>query len=397
MRRREPQRSLPRLRGRDRERAATRTEFATTLSPPLPRKRGREQTAVAAADAHNCNSARPHLHGRWFAILVLLTLSSPALAQPRVDFAGKTITIISGFGAGGGYDIYAQLVARHLGAQLPGKPNVIVRSMPGAGGLNATNFVFNVAPKDGTALGVVPQTVAIAQAMGESGVRYDVRKFNWIGRANSNVEVQQTWHTSAVKTIEDAKTKPVILGGTGPESSSVVFPRILNAMFGMKFRVVAGYEGVNMVSLAMERGEIEGILRPWTVTKTVHPDWLRDGKINLIVQYALVRHPEIPNVPAVVDLATDDEQRAILGLYASGSDIGRAILAPPGVPAETVAALRAGFTAAITSPALREEAQKSRTDLDPLSGEALQALVTRSVEVTPRVVETAKTFSAAPR
>src|SRR5262249_16294568 len=152
---------------------------------------------------------------------------------------------------------------------LPGRPNVIVRTMPGAGGLNGTQHLYNVAARDGTVLGVVPQTVAIAQALGEPGLRYDARAFNWIGRGHSNVDVQQAWHAAPVKTIEDARSKEIIVGATGPESSSVVFPRILNAMFGMRFKVVAGYEGVNMVSIAMERGEVEGMLRPWAVTKTV--------------------------------------------------------------------------------------------------------------------------------
>src|SRR3954470_2172520 len=196
-------------------------------------------------------------HMRTFASLLIggcAVLSSAAHAQPRIDFAGKTVTIISSFGAGGGYTTYADLLARHLGVQLPGRPSVIVKTMPGAGGLNGTNYLANVAPRDGMVLGVVPQTVAIAQALGEPGVRYDVRAFNWIGRVNSNVEVQQTWHTSPVKSIADARTHEAILAGTGPQSSSVVFPRILDAMFGMKFRVVTGYEGVNMATLAMERG-----------------------------------------------------------------------------------------------------------------------------------------------
>ena len=233
----------------------------------------------------------------------LACFTATAKAQPRVDFAGKTVTIVSSFSAGGGYTIYADIVARHLGVHRPGRPNVIVKTMPGAGGLNGTQHLFNVAARDGTVLGVVPQVVAIAQALGDGSQRYDVRAFSWIGRVNSNVEVQQAWHTATVKTIDDARTKEIIVGGTGPESSSVVFPRILNAMFGMKFKVVAGYEGGNMASIAMERGEVEGMVRPWSVIKTVRPEWLRDGKINLLVQYALARHPELARVPAEIGRA----------------------------------------------------------------------------------------------
>ena len=269
--------------------------------------------------------------------------------------------------------------------------------MPGAGGMNGTQHLFNVAARDGSVLGVVPQTVAIAQALGTGTLRYDAPAFNWIGRVNSNIEVQQTWHTAAVKTIEDARSKEVVVGGTGPESSSVVFPRILNAMFGMKFKVVAGYEGVNMVSIAMERGEVQGMVRPWSITKTVRPEWLREGKINLLVQYALERHPEIPNVPAVVDLAQTPEQRQVLGLYASGSAIGRSIVAPPSVPAETVAVLRRPFMATMRDPALFADVAKSGIDIDPLAGDRLQEIVRQAVMVPPRVVEQAKHLSAPPR
>jgi tripartite-type tricarboxylate transporter receptor subunit TctC len=328
------------------------------------------------------------------AVAVLAADSLAAHARPITDFAGKTVTIVSSFGPGGGYTLYAELVARYLGAHLPGRPAVVVKTMPGAGGMNGTSHLANVAARDGTVLGVVPQTVAIAQALGQKGLRYDARAFNWIGRINSNVEVQQTWHTAPVKTIADARFKEVIVGGTGPQSSSVVFPRILNAMFGMKFKVVAGYEGVNMVSIAMERGEVQGMVRPWSITKTVRPEWLREKKINLLVQYAVARHPELGSVPAVVDLALTDEQRQILSLYASGSSIGRSIVAPPGVPAETIAVLRTAFTRTMQDPALVADVRKSGTDIDPLAGDKLQEIVRRAVDVPSAVVEKARRAAA---
>jgi len=168
-------------------------------------------------------------------------------------------------------------------------------------------------------------------------------------------------------------------------------------MFGMKFKVVAGYEGVNMVSIAVERGEVEGMVRPWSITKTVRPEWLRDGKINLLVQYALARHPELPNVPAVVDLAQTMEQRQVLGLYASGSDIGRSILAPPGLAAETVATLRKAFMETMQDPALLAEVGRSGVDTDPLAGDKLQEIVRQAVDVPPQVIETARSFSTSSR
>jgi tripartite-type tricarboxylate transporter receptor subunit TctC len=324
-------------------------------------------------------------------LLACLALAIPVsgAAQPA-DFTGKTLTIISSFGPGGGYSTYADVLARHLGEHLRGRPTITVKSMPGAGGLNGTNFLYNVAPRDGSVLGVIPQTVAIAQALGAAQVRYDVRKLNWIGRLNSNVEVEQSWHTSKVKTIQDARTNPIIVAGTGPDSSSVVFPRLLNALFGMKFKIVAGYEGVNMASLAMERGEVEGVVRPWAITKTSHPDWLRDNKINLLVQYTQQRHPELGQVPAVVELSTEIDQRQILALYASGSEIGRSIVAPPGVSADVLAQLRLAFTEAMQDAVLLDDVQKSGMDIDPMAGQELQALVGRSVDVSPDILDQAR-------
>jgi tripartite-type tricarboxylate transporter receptor subunit TctC len=327
------------------------------------------------------------------AVTVAAFSYSNANAQSRVDFAGKTVTVLSSFGSGGGYDIYGRLYAAHAGKHLPGNPTVVVRNMPGAGGMVGTNYLYNVAPKDGTMMGVVPQTVAIAHVLGASGVKYDVGKFNWIGRINSNAEVEQTWHTSAVKVIADAKTHQAVLAGTGPDSSSVVFPRILNDLFGMKFKVVPGYEGGNMATLAMERGEVDGIVRPWAVTKTVHPEWLRDKTINLLVQYSVERHHELPDVPAVADLAENESQRQILGLYASGSDIGRAIVAPPDLAAPTLAALRAAFQDTMKDPAFLKDIEDNKLDFDPLSGERLQEIVRRVEGVPPAVIETARKYS----
>lgn len=333
-------------------------------------------------------------HTRAPVLVSFLALAIPdsATAQ-KTDFTGKTLTIISSFGPGGGYTTYGDLLARYFGKHLAGNPTVIVKNMPGAGGLNGTNYLYNVAPKDGTVLGIIPQTVAIAQALGATQVKYDVGLFNWIGRLNSNVEVEQSWHSAKVKKIEDAKIDQIIVAGTGPDSSSVVFPRLLNALFGMKFKIVSGYEGVNMVSVAMERGEVEGVVRPWAITKTSHPEWIKDHKINLLVQYTEQRHPELGQVPAVVELAATPEQRDILTLYASGSEIGRSIVAPPGVTANVVSDLRLAFTETMRDPALLQEIQKTNMDIDPMPGQDLQALITHAVDVSPQIIAQAKRLS----
>lgn len=331
--------------------------------------------------------------------LALLAFSGAAFApqnaqaQTPADFTGKTITIIVGFPPGGDYDAYTRLTATHLGRYLKGNPTVVVQNMPGAGGVVAANYVFNIAPKDGTVLGVPPQTAAIAQLTGATGVKYNVGQFNWVGRVNSNVEVQQVWHTSAVKTISDARQHEVVVAGTGPDSSSVVFPNLLNKMFGMKFKVVPGYQGVNMATLAVERGEAAGFTRPWSLSKTSHPEWLSEKKINTIVQYVVTRHPELTDVPAVVELAENALQKEILGLYASGAEIGRSMLAPPGVGAPVLQALRKAFSATMVDSRFVEDVRKSGLDFSPMGGEALQAVVDQAQRIPADVIEAAKSLT----
>ena len=314
-----------------------------------------------------------------------LALAPAALADEIPDFHGKTVTIISSFEAGGPYDFYSRLVGRHIGAYLPGNPNVIVQNMPGAGGLRGANYLYKVAAKDGTVMGVVSQTVAVGQVLATTpGIQYDARKYNWIGRINSNVEVEHSWAASGFKSIEDAKRREVIVAGTGPTSSSVVFPRLMNELIGTKFKVVTGFQGPTSAQLALERGEVEAIVKPWSSIKVGSADLLRDKKINLIVQYTRERHRELPDVPAVVDLAQDDTQRQIFGLFAGGSALGTALLAPPGLPDSVTAALRKAFDEMMhDDPALRDEIQRTGVDVDPLTGAELQKVVESTFVIRP--------------
>ncbi len=324
-----------------------------------------------------------------------LALAPAALADEIPDFHGKTVTIISSFEAGGPYDFYSRLVGRHIGAHLPGNPNVIVQNMPGAGGLRGANYLYNVAAKDGTVMGVVSQTVAVGQVLATTpGIQYDARKYNWIGRINSNVEVEHSWAASGFKSIEDAKRREVIVAGTGPTSSSVVFPRLMNELIGTKFKVVTGFQGPTSAQLALERGEVEAIVKPWSSIKVGSADLLRDKKINLIVQYTRERHRELPDVPAVVDLAQDDTQRQIFGLFAGGSALGTALLAPPGLPDSVTAALRKAFDEMMhDDPALRDEIQRTGVDVDPLTGAELQKVVESTFVIRPDVLDQARKLS----
>jgi tripartite-type tricarboxylate transporter receptor subunit TctC len=330
----------------------------------------------------------------WSLCVLALVSRAPALAEDAPDLKGRTVTIVASFEAGGPYDFYSRLVARYLGAHLPGNPNVIVQNMPGAGGLRGANYLYNVAARDGTVLGVVSQTVAVGQVLATTpGIQYDARKFAWIGRINSNVEVEHTWHASGVRSIEDAKTREVIVAGTGPTSSSVVMPRLMNELIGTKFKVVTGFAGPTSAQLALERGEVEGIVKPWSSIKVGSADWLRDKKIHLIVQYTRERHRKLADVPAVVDLAQDDQQRQIFALFAGGAALGTALLAPPGVPDATVAAMRKAFDAAMHDPALLEDVRRSGVDIDPLAGAELAKVVESTFVIRPVVLERARKLS----
>src|SRR5215510_14758765 len=292
-----------------------------------------------------------HARARLAFALVLVALAQTsgrnARAQDGAEFRGKTITIVASFEAGGPYDFYSRLIARHLGGHLPGSPAVVVQNMPGAGGLRGANYLYNVAARDGTALGVVSQTVAVGQVLGTTpGIQYDARRYSWIGRINSNVEVQHTWHASGGRSIDDAK-----------------------------------------------RREVVGIVKPWSSIKVGSADWLRDGKINLIVQYTRERHRELPQVPSIVDLGQDATQRQIFALYAGGAALGTALLAPPGVPERTLTLLRQAFIAAMRDSALIDEVGKSGVDIDPLPGADLQGVVDATFVIAPDVLDRARKLS----
>jgi tripartite-type tricarboxylate transporter receptor subunit TctC len=327
----------------------------------------------------------------WLVALAIVASAVPACAQDAPDFKGKTVTIVASFEAGGPYDFYARLVGRYIGAHLPGSPNVIVQNMPGAGGLRGANYLYNVAPKDGTAMGVVSQTVAVGQVLAITpGIQYDARKFTWVGRINANVEVEHSWTASGFTSIDVARKRQVIVAGTGPTSSSVVMPHLMNELIGTKFKVVTGFQGPTSAQLALERGEVEAIVKPWSSIKVGSADWLRDKKITLIVQYTHERHRELPNVPAIVDLAQDDTQRQIFALYSGGAPLGTALVAPPGLPAATAVALRTAFDDTMRDPALLSEVKKAGVDIDPVPGKALQEIVGHTFDIAPDVLEKAR-------
>lgn len=325
------------------------------------------------------------------ALAALSALPTPTAAQTAERFyEGRTLNMIIGFDVGGGYDLYARLAARHLSRHVTGKPNVVAQNMPGAGGLSAMNHLYKVAAKDGSVIGAIHSNIALGQLLGGLNIEYDARKFNWLGRMTSTIDVHYAWYTTPVKSLADVKARETIVAATGPASNSTIYPRVLNELMGTRFRVIGGFKGTNDANLAMERGEVEAVLKPWEGVKSGDAAWLRDKKITLFVQYGLNRHPDLPNLPTVVESMDNDEQRQIMRLFVSTSEIGRSLLMPPEVPADRVAALRSGFNAMVKDAAFRAEADKLQMEIDPLSGEAMQSVIAQTFDMSPALVERAR-------
>lgn len=328
-------------------------------------------------------------------ILAVIPFALTAATQAaNIDFHGRTITIAVAFEAGGPYDLYARLIARHLGEHLPGNPNVLVQNMAGAGGLTGINFLYNGAPKDGTTIGVVSQTVAIGQALGVTpGIKYDVRKIAWLGRITSNVETQHSYTRFGFTDFNMAREREVIVAGTGPTSSSFIFPKLLNETIGTRFKVVTGYPGPQSAQLAMQRGEVAAIVKPWSSIKATELESIRNGDISLIMQYTRQRHPELPDVPAVVDVAQTPEQRELFGLFASGSALGTSVAAPPDLDPAIVDLWRKALAETLASQQLTQDAGQANMDIDALSGNDLTEIVDHTFDISPQTLEHARRFA----
>jgi tripartite-type tricarboxylate transporter receptor subunit TctC len=320
------------------------------------------------------------------ALIVQGTCATHAQPDPAAAFfRGKTVTVLVGYQAGGGYDLYARVVAQFLGRHIPGQPTVIVQNMPGAGGLRAARNLATVAAKDGTMVGMLAQTLPFDTVLGYTP-DVDAGRLTWIGRAAMNVEVGVALAKSGIASIEDARKREVASGGTGGTASSTVVPFLLNKLAGTRFKLVAGYKSANEVLLAMERGEVDMVGATGISTVIAkHGERLKDGTVRLIYQSALTRHPEIPKVPTIGELGTGDTERQILDLFSSGSAIGRALTAPPGLPPDRAAALRRAMAATLADPEFVAFARKSNLMLEPGSAEELDGIV-RKVLATPKSV-----------
>ncbi|MEA2939035.1 MAG: hypothetical protein QOC56_2539 [Alphaproteobacteria bacterium] len=319
-----------------------------------------------------------------FALATLAALAADAAVAQQ--FRGKTIRIIVGSAAGGGYDANARLVARHLGARLAGHPTVIVSNMPGASGAQAANYLYLTAPKDGTVLGTFNKSLPSYQAVGQAGVRFKAEELSWLGCLSQTVDTVVVWHTTGVKTIEDAKARPVIMGALTRIGTMWAYPALLNALLGTRFRIVTGYESGTHINLAMEKGEIEGRgSNPWSSWKATSPDWIRDRKIVPIVQIGLSKDADLPDVPLLTELAQGEEQSRIFA-FASSEAMDRPFAAPPGLAPEILAELRGAFDLMVRDPAFIEDARKAALDLDPLPGAKVADIVRGVVNTPPDVI-----------
>jgi tripartite-type tricarboxylate transporter receptor subunit TctC len=318
-------------------------------------------------------------------------LAAPrAGAQPTADYyKGKQVELIVGSEVGSGYDTYARVFGKNLGRHLPGAPAIVVKNMPGAVSRQATNYIYNIAPKDGTSIGAMIHGIVIDQLLGAAGVRYDTRKLTWLGSITRDLIVGVVWHTSPVKSVEDAMKHEVIVGGV---ADSLVYARLMNAVLGTKFKIITGYRGGAAHSQAMERGEIEGRMGwAWASMMSGNPEWLRDHKINVIVQFATSPHPAVPKVPVITDFVHNDDDRALLELVFSRQTLGKPVIAPPGLQPEVAAMLRKGFDDTMRDPGFKADMEKARLDLSPMSGAEVDALVERLFKTPAAIIDRAKT------
>lgn len=318
------------------------------------------------------------------AILAAGPIAPVHAASPVEDFyKGKSITIYVGFGPGGSYDYYPRAFARYMGKYIPGNPTITVQNMPGAGSMLAANYVFNVAPKDGTALGVGAQTMMVEEAMGGSAVKYKSVELTWIGRMTSVLEVMVVRSGAQAKSVADMTKFETVAGGTGPASPTEGYPRLLNKFGGAKFRIVSGYKGTTDIMLAMDRGEIDAVENSMASIVRTRSDDLKSGKLWILVQAALQRSPSLPNIPTLVEFGKDEKSKAALEFYTSSAAVSRSLFATPGIPPERVKALRDAFNATAKDAGLLADVAKAKVEFEPETGEYLQELA-RKVIATPK-------------
>jgi tripartite-type tricarboxylate transporter receptor subunit TctC len=331
-----------------------------------------------------------------FLTAAMAAVFAPAFAfsanaqDPAAFYRGKSLDLNIGYSAGGGYDLYARLLGRHLGDHIPGKPTVVPKNMEGAGSLRLANYLYTAAPRDGSAIGAVSRGAAFDPLLDAQGAQYDASKFSWIGSANNEVSVCVALTSSGIGKFEDLLTKTLTVGSTGAADDTAQIPFIINAVLGTKFKVVTGYPGTNDVSLALERGEVQGRCGwSWSSIKTTRPDWIASKKIVVLAQVSLSKHPDLPDVPLIIDLARTEEERQIFKLFCARQVMGRPYVAPPGIPADRLATLRHAFDETMADKAFIDDAEVNKFEINPVSGDKIETLVKEIYQTPPDVTKKA--------
>jgi hypothetical protein len=321
-----------------------------------------------------------------FAALACAATSGQAQTVQQF-YTGKTMELIVGYPPGGSNDVYGRAVARHIGKHIPGNPTVVPQNMTGAGGLRMINYLYNVAPKDGTAIGMIANAFPAMQAVGIQGVQFDAAKMQWLGSIAPGVETMAVWHTTGVKSIDDARKREVVAGASGRGAITYIYPAMMNEFLGTKFKIVTGYPGGNQINLAMERGEVEARNNTWSSWKATKADWVKDKKITVIAQ-AGPRAADL-DAPSVEDAARTPEERQLIELVMSGTQLGRP-MATNAAPPERVATLRAAYAATMKDPEFLAEAKQLGFDVDPILGEKMQKIVEKVLSTPKDVAVKAK-------
>ena len=326
------------------------------------------------------------------AALGVLGFCPGASAQSVADFyRGKTVSVHIGYAPGGAYDLSARVLARHMGRHIPGEPTVVARNMPGAGSLKLANYLYNVAPHDGTEFGIFGRTIPIDPLLGSQGAQFDALKFTWLGSTSNEVSTCVSWHELAVKVATDLFDKELVVGAAGAASPSAVFPTVFNAVLGTRFKVVNGYPSSANSLLAMEKGEATGFCAwGWVAMRATRPEWIRDNKFNVLFQIALRKHPDHPEAPLVLDLAKTSDERKVLELVVAPQSFARPFAAPPELPPERTAALRAAFDATVRDPAFVAEAEKLKLEPELVTAAETQELLRNLYATPPAIVARAK-------
>ena len=343
---------------------------------PLPPKGGRGFGLFGRRAAHS--------------LPLVLALLLPSLALAQEDFfAGKSMTMLCPSGAGAGYDFYARILAKHLPRFIPGNPQMVVRNMPGGGGVTMSNHLYNLAPKDGTTIAVMDQTVLLNEFLQE-GINYKTANFTWIGRLAPALGLVMLYHTAPIHSLAEMKDQEIIFASSGKGSQTYMIPTLMRTLLGYKTRVVMGYEGAAQIYLAMERGEVQARTGTIEALLAGHPDWVETGKIRILAELSLEPQPSLPGLPMLTQLARNPDDRAVLDFIASFTALGFPYAAPPGIPPERALILRRAFDRAVASPELIAEMKRSSMTVGPATGEAMQELTARYSQLSPELLARTK-------